>query len=333
MVCSGFCRHQVWTWWIYMQESKRVINIKTYHFVLVCFGFSFFFFFPLFFFFFGYFLYLHFKCYPLSRSPFWKPPIPWPLPLPLWGCTPTHPPTHSHLPTPAFPPCHSPNLRHRIPSDPRASPPTDAQQGHPLSHMLPEPWVLPCTLWLVVQFPGAQGSLAGWYCCSSPWGCNPLSFFSLLSNSSIGNPELSPMVGFKYLPLYLSGSTRASHTVAKPGRYWGCREVPADGSLIWLWFLKAGFPCVSLGCPETNSGEQAGSKLGDLTTSTSWVLGLKTNNKCFKKKLTLKKREMWPQLPCSVLDKLCFQGRWKGGKGKVLYNVSCTVWKFFLIFP
>jgi hypothetical protein len=34
-----------------------------------------------------YFLYLHFKCYPLSWFPLWKPPIPSPHPLP----SPTHP--------------------------------------------------------------------------------------------------------------------------------------------------------------------------------------------------------------------------------------------------
>ena len=34
-----------------------------------------------------YFLYLHFKCYPLSWCPLWKSPIPSPSP-----CSPTHPP-------------------------------------------------------------------------------------------------------------------------------------------------------------------------------------------------------------------------------------------------
>jgi hypothetical protein len=51
------------------------------------------------------------------------------------------PPTHSRLPTLAFP-----TLGHRTPSDPRASPPTDVQQGHPLPHMWSEPWVPPCVL-------------------------------------------------------------------------------------------------------------------------------------------------------------------------------------------
>ena len=43
-----------------------------------------------------YFLYLHFKKFPLSRSPLWEPPIPSPLPLPLWRCP--HSPTQSRLP-------------------------------------------------------------------------------------------------------------------------------------------------------------------------------------------------------------------------------------------
>ena len=37
--------------------------------------------FLLIFFLIGYFLYLHFKCFLLSRSPLWKPPIPSALPL------------------------------------------------------------------------------------------------------------------------------------------------------------------------------------------------------------------------------------------------------------
>jgi hypothetical protein len=40
---------------------------------------------------FGYFLYLHFKCFPLSRSPLQKPLIPSALPLPLWGSSPIYP--------------------------------------------------------------------------------------------------------------------------------------------------------------------------------------------------------------------------------------------------
>jgi hypothetical protein len=42
------------------------------------------------FFFIGYFLYLHFKSFPLSRSPLWKPPIP-SLPPCLYECASLHP--------------------------------------------------------------------------------------------------------------------------------------------------------------------------------------------------------------------------------------------------
>jgi len=47
--------------------------------------------------------YLHFKCYPLSRFPIHKPPIPSSLPLLLRGCSLTHPPNPSHLPALTFP--------------------------------------------------------------------------------------------------------------------------------------------------------------------------------------------------------------------------------------
>jgi hypothetical protein len=47
-----------------------------------------------------------------------------------------------------------PTLGHWAPTGPRAASPTDVQQGHPLSHMWPEPWVAPYVLF-------------GWWC--SPW--------------------------------------------------------------------------------------------------------------------------------------------------------------------
>jgi hypothetical protein len=89
-------------------------------------------------FFIGYFLHLHFKCFPLSRSPLQKPPYAIPSP-PASMRVLYYPPT-----TPIFPPWHSPTLGHQTPSDPRAFPLTDVQRGHPLPHMRPEPWVLPC---------------------------------------------------------------------------------------------------------------------------------------------------------------------------------------------
>jgi hypothetical protein len=73
---------------------------------------------------------------PFPVSP-WKPPIPFPLPLLLWRCSPTHP-----LPTPL----ESPTLGHWAFTGPRPSLPTDALQDHPLLRMRLEPWVPPCVL-------------------------------------------------------------------------------------------------------------------------------------------------------------------------------------------
>jgi hypothetical protein len=59
-----------------------------------------------------------------------------------------HPPIHFCFPLLAFP------LGHRAFTGPRASPPFDVRQGHPLLHMQLEPWVTPCVLF-------------GWW--FSPW--------------------------------------------------------------------------------------------------------------------------------------------------------------------
>ena len=48
---------------------------------------------------------------------------------------------------------------------------------------------------------------------------NPLSSFSPFSNSSTGDPMLSPMVVFEHPPLYLSGSARASQEAAISGSH------------------------------------------------------------------------------------------------------------------
>ena len=60
----------------------------------------------------------------------------------------------THSPTPASLSWHSPTLGHPAFTGPRASPPIDAWQGHPLLHMRLEPWVPPCVLF-------------GWW--FSPW--------------------------------------------------------------------------------------------------------------------------------------------------------------------
>jgi hypothetical protein len=89
-----------------------------------------------------YFLYLHFKCYPLSLFSLPKPPIASPYSL------------ITNPSSPVFWPWHSPTLGHLAFTGPRASPPIDGRQGHALLHMQLEPWVPPCVL-----FGG----------CFSPW--------------------------------------------------------------------------------------------------------------------------------------------------------------------
>ena len=62
--------------------------------------------------------------------------------------------------TPVIPHWHSSTQRHRTPSGPRAAPPTDIQQGHPLPHMLPAPWVPHVYSLAGGPVPRAPGDLA-----------------------------------------------------------------------------------------------------------------------------------------------------------------------------
>jgi hypothetical protein len=64
------------------------------------------------------------------------------LSLLLWGYSPTHPPTYVSSP------CHYSTLGYRAFTGPRASPPFDVQQGHPLLHMQLDPCVPPCVLFV-----------------------------------------------------------------------------------------------------------------------------------------------------------------------------------------
>jgi hypothetical protein len=124
----------------------------------------------------GYFLSLHFKWFPFSRSPLQKPPIPFLHSLPLWECSPTHP-----LPS-SCPVGHSPTLGHWTPSGPRASPPPDVQQSH---HMWSAPWVTPCVFLCWWSSPRELwGCLACWHCCSLRGARNSLSSFSSFFISS-----------------------------------------------------------------------------------------------------------------------------------------------------
>jgi hypothetical protein len=137
-------------------------------------------------------------------------PFQFPLQSPLFHHLPLasmrllpHPPTHSHLNTQALPYTVESSL-HR----PRTSPPIDARQCHPLLHMQLEPWVSPCVLF-GLWFGSSGGS--GWLILLLfLWVCKPLQLLQSFSNSSIVFPVLSPMFGCEHLPLYLSGSGRAS---------------------------------------------------------------------------------------------------------------------------
>jgi hypothetical protein len=128
------------------------------------------------------------------------------------------PPLLPNPPTPTSWPWPSPILGPRAFRGPRASPPTDDRLGHPLILMQLEPGVPPCVffgwwfshreLWgywlvhIVVPPMGLQTS-------STPW---------LLSLApSLGDPVLSSMVGCEHLPLYLSGTDRASQGTAMSG--------------------------------------------------------------------------------------------------------------------
>ena len=53
-----------------------------------------------------------------------------------------------HPPPPITPPQHPPMLGHQTSTGPRASPPIDVRQGHPLLHMYLELWIPLCTLLL-----------------------------------------------------------------------------------------------------------------------------------------------------------------------------------------
>jgi len=79
-------------------------------------------------------MYLHFKCYPFVSC------LPYPPPLLLWGCS------HSHSPTPTSMPWPFPTLGKQGFTGPRAFPPIDTRQCHPLLLMGPESWVSPCVL-------------------------------------------------------------------------------------------------------------------------------------------------------------------------------------------
>jgi len=72
---------------------------------------------------------------------------------------------------------------------------------------------IPVYSWDGGLVPGSSGG-GGESGCSFYGVANPFSSFSPFSNSSIGDPVLSSIVGCKHPPLYLSGSGRASQETA-----------------------------------------------------------------------------------------------------------------------
>jgi hypothetical protein len=123
----------------------------------------------------------------LSPSPapppphFREPLIPFPVALLLWGCSSTHPPTPASK---ALIPLHW--GIYQAFKGPRAFPPIDAWQSHPLLHM----WLEPCVLlgWCLSPWE-LWGGLIGWYCCPSYGVANPFISFSPFSNSPLGTPH------------------------------------------------------------------------------------------------------------------------------------------------
>jgi hypothetical protein len=88
---------------------------------------------------------------------------------------------------------------------------------------------------LVVQSLGAPRNLACWYCCSPHGAANTFSSISHFSNSSIRDPTLSTIVDYQHLPLYMSGSGRASQETAISG---SCHQaLPCILNSIQVWWL------------------------------------------------------------------------------------------------
>ena len=145
------------------------------------------FFFP-FFFFLEFNLHLHcqlpmVKHFPVSSLP--KDPQSFLLPLSshIWHST-LHTPTYLPLVSLCWCLCWAFTW-------PRTTPPTEAQ-GLPLPHFLGGTM---CTPWSMVQSLGVLGHLGDRSHCSTHGAVNPFSSYGPPSNSSIGHPMPSPIVG------------------------------------------------------------------------------------------------------------------------------------------
>ena len=131
-------------------------------------------------------MYLHFKCYLLSWFPLHIAPFPFPLPLLLWRCSPSHPPT------PNSPHWHSPTLGHPAFTGPRAFLLIDVRKCHILLHMRLEPWVPPRILF-------------GWW--FSPWELWVVQLVDIVLPIGLQFPS-APSVLPLALPLVSPGSVQ-----------------------------------------------------------------------------------------------------------------------------
>ena len=145
-------------------------------------------------FFIGQFLYLYFKFYPLS----WLLPLKTPyhiLPYPASMRVSLHPPTHSYVPT-----LDSSTLWHLLSLHMTKDLFSHWCLKRPSSSICSWNHVYSLVYSLV---PGSFGGSAWLICCSSFGVAKPFNSFSLFPNSSIGDPELRPMVGWEHLLLFL----------------------------------------------------------------------------------------------------------------------------------
>ena len=146
-------------------------------------GYLFFLLFPIFYI--GYFIYLHFKCYPPFQLPLHKAPVSMRV-LP-------HQPTHSCLSALAFPYLGSLHRTKGLPS--QWCQINQSSATYLAGAMIPTP-PPPCVLFGSWFSPWEfLGGLVGWYCCSSSGVANPFNSFSPFSNSSVGYPMLILMLG------------------------------------------------------------------------------------------------------------------------------------------
>ena len=125
-------------------------------------------------------------------------PIP-PFPVSMKVCP--------HPPTPASPPSNSPTMGHQAFTGPWAPPTIDAPTRPSSATYMARAMSLHVYSLVGSVDPESSGWLILLFFL---WGC----YFSLFSNSSIGDPVISSMVGCKHLPLYMSGSGRASQETA-----------------------------------------------------------------------------------------------------------------------